>query len=251
MRLAGKSVWITGGGTGIGKAFALAFAAEGANVTVSGRKLEPLVETVAAIEKAGGTGLAVAGSVSDASQVEKTVRAIVERFGRLDVLINNAGIVASRTSVTDCTEDDFRLTMDINVVGVFLCSKHALPELIKTQGSIINISSTAGLTGVPNRAAYCASKSAVIALTKSMALDYAPRVRVNCICPGYIETDLSRDYLEKLKASGELDALAKSYPLGLTGTANDIAQAAIFLTSNAAWSTGVILPIDGGVSAKM
>lgn len=249
MRLAGKSVLVTGGGSGIGKAIALAFAGEGANVSVCGRRQEPLNQTVAEIERCGVRGLAVAADVSHESDVERMMSSTVDTFGRLDVLVNNAGVV-SRTSVKDCTVSEFKNVLETNLLANFMCCKYALTSLIATRGSIINIASTAGLRGMRNRVAYSSSKAGIVALTKCIALDLAPEgVRVNCICPGYIETDLNQDYLASLKVSGDYDSLLKTYPLGLKGTPAHVARAAIFFVCDAQWSTGVIHPIDGGDSA--
>ncbi|MEK7446266.1 MAG: glucose 1-dehydrogenase [candidate division NC10 bacterium] len=252
-RLEGKIALVTGAGSGLGKAIALAFTREGASLVLGGRRAEPLEKTLREIADEGGTGLVAPGDVTRAADVRRMVESAVARFGRLDVLVNNAGMLASRTSVTDSTEEDFRRTLEGNLVSVFLCCKHALPELILTQGNIINIASVAGLRGAPNRAAYGAAKGGVVVLTKGMALDYAPRgVRVNCICPAYIETDLNHDFLQGLKKTGEYEALVRIHPLGFLGATDDVAHAAVYLASNEArWMTGVVLPVDGGISATM
>lgn len=253
MRLKDKVALVTGAGSGLGKAIALMFGREGARVALNGRRSEPLEKALGEITRAGGSGCVVTADVTKADDVQRLVETVIRRFGTLDVLVNNAGMMASRTSVTESTEEDFRRTLEGNLVSVFLCCKHALPELIKSRGTIINIASMAGLKGSPNRAAYGASKGGVVILTKGMALDYAPHgIRVNCICPAYVETDINRQYLNELKRTGEYEALVRLHPLGCLGTPDDVAYAAVYLASDEArWSTGLILPIDGGVSATM
>ncbi len=166
MRLKGKVAIVTGAGTGLGRAIALMFAREGASLVVNGRRPGPIEATQKAITDQGGRASAIAGDVTVAADIQRLVRASVDAFGQLDVLVNNAGIMVSRSSVTDCPEDDWRRTIDANLTSVFLCSKYALPELIKSRGNIVNLSSIAGLKGTPNRAAYGASKAGVALLTR-------------------------------------------------------------------------------------
>ena len=250
MRLKGKAALVTGAGTGLGKAIALMLAQEGAGVALSGRRAEPLKKTLAEIVHAGGKGLAVPGDLTRESDVQRVVDGAAKHFGHLDILVNNAGVIAARGPVTDTTEEDFRRTVDGNLLTTFLCSRHALPELFKTRGNIVNIGSVAGLRGAPNLAAYGAAKGAVVILTKHMAVDCAPRgVRVNCVCPAYVETDLNREFLAELKHTGEYENLVKTHPLGL-GSPDDVAHAVVYLASDEArWMTGVILNVDGGTSA--
>ncbi len=251
MRLKGKVAIVTGSGSGLGRGIALMFAREGASVVVNGRRPGPIEATVKAITDAGGRAHAVSADVTVAVEIQRLIRTAVDAFGQLDILVNNAGIIVSRTSVTDCPEDDWRKTMDANLTSVFLCSKYALPELIKSRGNIINLSSIAGLMGTPKRAAYGASKGALVILTRGMALDYAPHgVRINALCPAFVETEINRDFLAEMRRRGELDTLVKRHPLGFLGEPDDVAYAAVYLASDEArWVTGVALPVDGGMGA--
>ncbi len=256
-RLAGKVALITGGGSGIGRASALRFAAEGAAVAVLDLHSESAAETAALITKQNGQALAVTADVSDADQVEEAVTRTVAEFGRLDVLYNNAG-VDSRGSVLVAEEDNWDFSFAVNAKGSFLCSRAALRHMNPAEGetaSIINQGSVAGLVGVPNFAAYCAAKGAVIALTRSMAIDLAPRrVRVNVICPGTVYTPLMEPML-RARGDGDLAVgLAKTlvkYPLGRLGQPEDIANLALFLASDeASFMTGSVIAADGGMTAQ-
>ena len=244
---------VTGGGSGFGRAIALRFASEGARVAISGRRRAPLDATVAAIERSGGEALAVVADATVEADAEAMVRGTVERFGALDVLVNNAGAVFGRVTAEECVPDDFRRTLEANLMSVFLCSRAALPALRLRRGSVINIASMGGLKAQRRHLPYSVAKAAVVHLTKCMALDHAPEgVRINCICPAYIETDLNRDHLSQLRTSGEIQELEKAHPLGLGGTPDDVAAAAVYLASpQAHWNTGCCLPVDGGVSATI
>lgn len=251
MRLKGKVAIVTGSGTGLGRSIALAFAREGASVVVNGRRPGPIEAIQKAITDAGGRALAVAADVTVSADIQQLIRTAVDAFGQLDILVNNAGIIVSRTDVLECAEEDWRKTIDVNLTSVFLCSKYALPELIKSRGNIIILSSVTGIMGTPNRAAYGASKGALVILTRGMALDYARHgVRVNALCPGFVETDINRTYLAELRRSGGYETLLKHHPLGTLGEPEDVAYAAVYLASDEArWVTGVALPVDGGMSA--
>jgi NAD(P)-dependent dehydrogenase (short-subunit alcohol dehydrogenase family) len=256
-RLADKVAVITGGGSGLGRASALRFAAEGAAVAVADLLPAAAEETVALVEKEGGQALAVAMDVADAASVDGAFDVIATRFGRVDVLLNSAGI-ASRGSVANAEEEDWDRCFAVNVKGTFLAARAALRQMNPPAGqsaSIINIASVAGLVSVENVAAYCASKGAVISLTRSMANDLAPRrVRVNCICPGTVYTPLMEP-LVKLRGGGDWDkgmALTlEKYPIGRLGHADDIANLALFLASDeASWMTGSIIADDGGMTSR-
>jgi NAD(P)-dependent dehydrogenase (short-subunit alcohol dehydrogenase family) len=256
-RLADKVAVITGGGSGLGRASALRFSAEGARVAIADLSLEAAEETVELVEKDGGQALAVAMDVADAASVDSALDAVAARFGRVDVLLNSAGI-ASRGSVANADEADWDRCFAVNVKGTFLASRAALRHLNPAEGqsgSIINIASVAGLVSVENAAAYCASKGAVISLTRSMANDLAPRrVRVNCICPGTVFTPLMEPLIVA-RGGGDYDKgmamTLEKYPIGRLGNPDDIANLALFLASEeAAWMTGSIIADDGGMTSR-
>src|SRR5262245_25128635 len=251
MRLRGKVALVTGAGTGLGKGIALMFAQEGAAVALNGRRPEPLEKVRDELSRAGARALVAPGDATVAGDVARVVDRVVQEFGRLDVLVNNAGMIAERGSVGELSEESFRRTVDGNLLSTFLCSKHALPALLRSRGNIVNVASLAGLRGAPRLSAYGAAKGAVVILTKDMAVDYAAAgVRVNCICPAYVETDLNREFLTELKRTGGYDDLVKMHPLGFLGSPEDVAYAAVYLASDEArWMTGVVLNVDGGISA--
>src|SRR5260370_5651846 len=227
-RLSGKVALITGGGTGIGRAIAVAFAREGASVTVAGRRLEKLREVIGEVQKEGGAGLAMECDVSRAKDVERAVKGAVERFGRLNALVNNAGTLHVST-VEGIKEEEWDRVMAVNVKGPFLMSRAVLPEFRKCGGgAIVNIGSVLGLVAMRDRAAYCASKGGVTMLTKAMAIDHGhENIRVNCICPSIVETELVKGLFDaseqgKARRKGRLALIPLGpfrEPLGLAGMA--------------------------------
>ena len=243
----GKVAIITGGASGIGKACAFAMGREGAKLAIFDSNAESGQRTADALIAEGQKAAFFKVDVADESSVREAVLQTVALFGRIDVLHNNAGI-AVRHPVAEEDEQAWEKCMDVNVKGVFLCSKHAIPHMLQRGGSIINTSSITGITGVRNRAVYSATKGALVALTKNMALDYAKdAIRVNCVCPGFTRTPLAEALLSDPLKEQRLTAM---HPLGRLGEAEDIANAVVFLASDlASWITGHALVVDGGFSA--
>lgn len=248
MRLEGKSAIITGGGVGIGRAIATTFARDGARVTVADVNEESGRETVAAIQSSGGAACFVRTDVSRSEDTQRLVGVALETYGQLDILVNNAGVYTRGDVVTTSLEMWNRL-LSVNLTGVFLCCKAAIPALRQAGGgAIVNISSSVGWHyAAPGIAAYAASKFGVTGLTKAMACDHlADNIRVNCICPGPTDTPLIRHS----RTPEALQAFAEAQPIGRLGLPEEIAAAAVFLASDAAsFVTGVALPVDGGQAA--
>jgi NAD(P)-dependent dehydrogenase (short-subunit alcohol dehydrogenase family) len=252
VRLAGKTALVTGGGTGIGAATAVAFAREGATVVVAGRRPEPLQETVDAIRDGGGTAYAARGDVGRAADVRSIVAEAVGAAGPIDVLVNNAGqeLVAG---VVDTSEESWDRVLDTNLKSIYLLGRELLPQMgERRRGSIINVASQLGFVGARNFAAYGASKGGVINLTRSMALDCADQgVRVNALCPGAVDTPLLRRQFEDREGpQGTIEQLAALHPMGRLGQPEEIAPAAVFLAcDDSSFMTGAALVIDGGYTA--
>lgn len=249
-RLANKRALITGGASGIGRAAALLFAREGAAVTIADLDALHAEAAAAEIRQQGGQAQAVACDVSRAADCQQAVQRAAEAFGGLDIVLNSAGIIVRR-SVVDLDEASWDRVMDVNAKSVYLICKYAIPVMqAGGGGSIINIASGWGLVGGPDAAAYCASKGAVVLLTKAMAIDCGPlNIRVNCLCPGDVDTPMLRAEAAQLGVD-EARFLRESgagRPLGRIGTPQEIAQAALFLASGeSTFITGAALVIDGG-----
>ena len=249
MHLAGKVALITGGASGIGYATALLFAREGAAVSVVDLNRDGGKAVVQAITDIGGQALFVHCDVTDADKCQHAVRQTVEKLGGLDILLNNAGII-HRSTVLEITETEWDQVMAVNVKSIFLLSKYAIPIMAQAgRGVIINTASGWGLVGGPRAVSYCASKGAVVNMTKAMALDHGEQnIRVNCICPGDTDTDMLRWEAQQLGIPTEqLLAEAAQRPMHRVGRPEDIAQAALYLASDAAsFVSGTALVVDGG-----
>lgn len=251
-RLAGKVCIITGGGRGIGAASARLFAQEGARIAIIDLKDDLGKKVATGINRRRGEAMYCHCDVTDAASVASMVEAVVSRFGRVDVLFNNAG-TAIVGDVVKLSVEDWDRTFSINVKSMFLCSKYVIPVMRKNGGgSIVHMGSESGLIGLPMHPAYCASKGAVINLTRSMAIGHAAdRIRVNCLCPGTIPTPLYHEFMSALPNKAEVEKFLKTeHPLGL-GSETDIANAALFLASDeSSYMTGAPLVVDGGYTAK-
>ncbi len=249
MRLKGKVALITGGTSGIGSATAKRFAAEGAAVAITGRNSERGDQIVEAIVANGGEALFIRSDVRIAEECRQAVAQTLERFGKIDVLFNNAGVFHPKT-VPECTEEEWDETIDSSLKGAFLMSKYVLPSMIERgSGSIIHTSSGWGILGGNKAAAYCAAKGGLIVMAKAMAIDHGPDgIRVNCICPGDVQTPMLHDDAAKRGMSwDDYAAGAAERPLGRIGTVDDIADAALFLASDeSSFVTGDALVVDGG-----
>ena len=247
----GKVALITGAGSGIGRATALAFAREGAKVVVVDRTPPGGDETVEMIRAEGGEAIVVWADVAITDQVEKMVADTVKAFGRLDFAFNNAGIEGVNAVAHEYPEDEFDRVIAVNLKGVYLGMKYEIPAMLANGGGVIvNCSSVAGLVGFPGSAAYVASKHAVVGITKTAALDYAQRgIRINAICPGVIDTPMVD---RALGDSAEADAIINSMqPLGRPGVPEEIASAVLWLCSDgAAFTTGQAIAVDGGLTTR-
>ena len=250
MRLEGKVCIVTGAGAGIGRESCLLFAEEGARVLCADLNEETAVET-AALASAVGDAVAVVCDVADDSSVAGLVARAVQEFGRLDVYFANAGIVPGG-AVLECSDADWDRAMAVNVRSVLLACRHGIPAMQRAGGgAIVCTASVAGLVGVKNRAAYSASKAAVLGLVKSVAIDYvASGIRINAICPGTVDTPSLQ---ARLHAMGDYEEARRQFvarqPMGRLGTAREIAQLALYLASDeSGYMTGSHLVIDGGLS---
>jgi len=244
--LENKVAIITGGTSGIGRETAVLFAEAGAKVVVAGRREAEGKETVDLIRNAGGDGFFVKTDVAKAADVQALVQKTVDKFGRLDTAFNNAGIEGNWMPMLDISEEDWDRTIDINLKGVWLCLKYEIQQMLKSGGgTIVNMSSVAGLMGSPGAAPYCASKHGVIGLTRTAALEQAKqKIRVNAVCPAVIESPME----QRLFGDPEVHKFAVGmHPIGRIGTAREVAEAVLWMCSEkSSFMTGHYLVLDGG-----
>ena len=248
MRLKDKVAIVTGAASGIGKSTAILFAEHGAKVVVADIDEDGANQTVSTIRDAGNEAIYIQTDVTISDNTEKMAQETLNTYGKLDILVSSAGI-AMRLPVGDLPEEDWQRCLDVNLTGVYLCAKAAIPAMQKNGGgSIINLSSIYGIVGADVRAAYVATKGGVTNLTRGMALDYAEdNIRVNCLCPGFVETPLVAGVT---KTPEEYKALADKHPMRRLAQPEEIAYGALYLASDeSAFVTGIALPIDGGYTA--
>lgn len=248
MKLDNKVVLITGGSRGIGKAISKLFVAEGAHVVITSKNIKKLQQTAKEID----CSFFVVADIRKEKDVKNVINKIIRKFGRIDILVNNAGILPKMKPLHKINEKEWNEIIDVNLTGQFRFTKSVIPHMKKTGGSIINISSDAGLKAFENfyADAYVASKAAMIMLTKSWAIEYATdNIRVNCVCAAVVDTDMTNSFWLDTKMKRKITSAA--HPLGRIGTGQDIANAVLYFASDdSSWTTGAILPVDGGVAAK-
>jgi NAD(P)-dependent dehydrogenase (short-subunit alcohol dehydrogenase family) len=252
MDASGTVALITGGTSGIGRATVELFAGQGAAVAFTGRDAGRGTALAELIRSGGRDAIFVRADVRSAEDCERTVRDTLEAFGRIDVLVNNAGVFEAH-SVIDCSEEEWDRQVDTNLKGTFLMSRAVLPHMIERgSGSIVNNASDWGLVGGAQAAAYCASKGGVVLMTKAMAIDHGPQgIRINAVCPGDTETPMEVLDAEQLGVTWDsYVALASERPLGRMGAPEEVARTIVFLASDdASFITGTALAIDGGATA--
>ena len=247
MKLSGKVALVTGGSRGIGFATAKILAENGATVIITSKNQERLEKATLEIPNSIG----IVSDIRNKEEVKNVVNKTIEKFGKIDILVNNAGIFPKIKELHNIDEDEWNEVLDVNLTGQFRFTKETIPYLQKTSGSIINISSDAGLKAYQgfNADAYSASKAALILLTKCWALEYAKdKIRVNCICPGVVDTDMTKPFLKTQKDKEFMNA---DHPIGRIGQPEEVGKAVLYFASDdASWTTGAILAVDGGESIK-
>jgi len=247
LKLSGKIALITGGSRGIGFAIAKIMSENGATVVITGKDSERLEKSSKKIPNSIG----IVANIRKTNDVKNVVSKTIEKFGKLDILVNNAGVFPKIKQLHEIEEEEWNEVLDVNLTGQFRFTKETIPYLQKTSGSIINISSDAGLKAYQgfNADAYSASKAALIILTKCWALEYAKyKIRVNCICPGVVDTDMTKPFL---KTQQDKEFMNNEHPIGRIGKPEDIAKAVLYFVSNdSSWTTGAVLAVDGGESIK-
>ncbi|MBC8250764.1 MAG: SDR family oxidoreductase [Candidatus Nitrosopelagicus sp.] len=248
MKLKNKVVLITGGSRGIGKSIAELFVKEGAKVVLTSKNQKRLKDTANGMKNT----IFFPGDIRNSKDVKRIVKSTIKKFGGIDILVNNAGILPKMKPIDKITDAEWDETIDVNLTGHFRFTREVIPHMKKNGGSIINISSDAGLKAFENffADAYVSAKASIILLTKSWALQFAKdNIRVNCICSAVVDTDMTKNLWLKTRERRKITN--KEHPLGRIGKTQDIASAALYFASNdSSWTTGAILPVDGGVSVK-
>ncbi len=250
MKLKDKVAIITGSAKGIGKGCALVFAEEGANVVIVDIDIKAGEQTVREIVERNGKAIFINTDLRSSEQVQSMIGSVINTYGQIDILFNNAGYHYSK-NIEVTSEEEWDFIINTNLRSVFLCSKYSIPHLRKTKGCIINMSSMVGLIGQSNAGAYSASKGGIVAMTKGMALDFAKDgIRVNCICPGWVETPLVEDWFSQQPDPQKAKEYIYSvHPLNRIASSEEIGKAAAFLASSeASFITGIAMPVDGAVS---
>ncbi len=255
MNFSGKKVLVTGGTRGIGRAAVEAFLRAGARVAVNGGSEKSVAKTLAELA-AGGSAVGVAGDLGLVADCRRVVEGAIDKLGGLDVLVNNAGVGGPSAPIDDITEDEWNATLNINLRAVFFCMKYAVPRLRAAKGNVVNVASILGLAGRGSGLSlYCASKAGVVNLTRDLACELAPDIRVNCVCPGAVDTEMLQETGRDL-GKGDLAAgyalLTKNRPMKRVAHPSEIANAILYLASDyASFVTGSIHAVDGGVMAKV
>jgi dihydroanticapsin dehydrogenase len=247
LKLTGKVALVTGGSRGIGFAIAKILSDNGASVVITSKNSEKIKQAEAKISNSFG----ITCDIKKKNEVQNVLDQTIKKFGKLDILVNNAGIFPKIKLLHEIEEEEWNEVLDVNLTGQFRFTKEAIPHLQKTSGCIINISSDAGLKAYQgfNADAYSASKAALIVLTKCWALEYAKnKIRVNCICPGVVDTDMTKPFLKNQK---DIEFMNNEHPLGRIGQPEEIGKSVLYFASDdALWITGAILTVDGGESIK-
>ena len=247
LNLSGKVALITGGSRGIGFSTAKVFSEKGAQVVITSKDKSRLEKSVAKLSNTIG----IAADIKNEKEVQNVVEQTIKKFGKLDILVNNAGIFPKIKKLHEIEELEWQEVLDVNLTGQFRFTKAAIPYLKKTSGSIINISSDAGLKAYQgfNADAYSAAKAALIVLTKCWALEYSKdKIRVNCICPGVVDTDMTKPFL---KTERDREFMDNEHPIGRIGKPEEVAKAILYFASDdSLWTTGAVLTVDGGESIK-
>ncbi len=245
-----KVVFITGGNAGIGLATAVKFAEAGCHVAIFSRRADANAKAQAKVEACGVKCVTFAGDVTSESDIAAAIDNTCSTLGRLDYAFNNAGVEQAPTPLPDQSEDDYRRIIDVNVKGVWLCMQHQIPRMLETGGgAIVNTGSVASVIGMANIPLYIASKHAVLGLTRAVALEYAQQnIRVNTVCPGAVKTALYDRFTGK---NPEMEqAIEAMHPMGRSGTPEEVASAVYWLCSEATWTTGQAITLDGGFTVQ-